>query len=54
VSYVLPATYAIRTLDDVMLRGLLRTPFDLGILGAFSVFFFAAAVVLFKREFRAR
>jgi ABC-2 type transport system permease protein len=54
VSYLLPATYAIRTLDDVMLRGTLRTPFDLGILATFAVFFFAASMLLFRREFRAR
>jgi ABC-2 type transport system permease protein len=54
VSYLLPATYAIRTLDDVMLRGILHTPFDLGILAAFAVFFFGASVLLFRREFKAR
>ncbi|HVA24887.1 MAG TPA: ABC transporter permease [Chloroflexota bacterium] len=54
VSYLLPATYAIRTLDDVMLRGILRTPFDLGILAAFAVVFFTASVLLFRREFKAR
>jgi len=54
VSYLLPATYAIRTLDDVMLRGILHTPFDLGILAAFGAFFFGASVLLFRREFKAR
>ena len=54
VSYLLPATYAIRMLDDVMLRGILRTPVDLGVLAAFGLFFFAASLLLFKREFRAR
>jgi len=54
VSYLLPATYAIRTLDDVMLRGILHTPVDLGILAAFGAVFFVASMLLFKREFRPR
>jgi ABC-2 type transport system permease protein len=54
VSYLLPATYAIRTLDDVMLRGILHTPMDLWILAAFSVFFFTASMLLFRREFKPR
>ena len=54
VSYALPATYAIRTLDDVMLRGILHTPWDLAALAGFAVVFFAASVALFHREFRAR
>jgi ABC-2 type transport system permease protein len=54
VSYLLPATYAIRTLDDVMLRGILHSPLDLGVLAAFSAFFFGASVLLFRREFKPR
>lgn len=54
VSYLLPATYAIRTLDDVMLRGILLRPSDIGILAAFAAFFFVTAMVLFRRELRAR
>ena len=54
VSYALPATYAIRTLQDVMLRGVLRTPGDVAVLGAFSLLFFLATLLLFRREFRAR
>lgn len=54
VSYALPATYAIRTLQDVMLRGILRTPGDVAVLGAFSLLFFIVTLQLFKREFRAR
>ena len=54
VSYALPATYAIRTLDDVMLRGILHAPWDLAALAGFAVVFFAASVALFHREFRAR
>jgi ABC-2 type transport system permease protein len=64
VSFLFPATYAIRTLQDVMLRGFLRTRIDvvdLGpvapymdyvILGAAAVLFFALTVALFRREFR--
>lgn len=54
VSYLLPATYAIRTLQDVMLRGVLRTPGDFGVLGAFGVIFFVLTLLLFRREFRPR
>jgi ABC-2 type transport system permease protein len=54
VSYLLPATYAIRTLDDVMLRGILHTPQDLEALASFAVVFFALSVLLFRREFRPR
>jgi ABC-2 type transport system permease protein len=54
VSYALPATYAIRTLQDVMLRGVLRTPGDIAVLGAFSLLFFIVTLLLFRREFRAR
>lgn len=53
VSYVLPSTYAIRTLQDVMLRGVLREPRDLAVLAGTSLFFFALTIVMFKREFRA-
>ena len=64
VSFLLPATYAIRTLQDVMLRGFLRTRIDivdLGpvapymdyvFLGAGAVLFFMLTVSLFRREFR--
>jgi ABC-2 type transport system permease protein len=54
VSYALPATYAIRTLQDVMLRGVLRTPNDIIVLGALSILFFIITLLLFRREFRAR
>lgn len=52
LSYLLPATYAIRSLQDVMLRGLLRSPADLAVLGAAAVAFFVVTVQLFRREFR--
>jgi len=54
VSYGLPATYAIRTLQDVMLRGLLREPLDLVVLGVVSVIGFFITLQLFRREYRAR
>ena len=54
VSYLLPATYAIQTLDDVMLRGVFHNGFDVGMLSAFAAFFFLASVWLFRREFRPR
>lgn len=52
VSYALPSTYAIRTLQDVMLRGTLRKPEDLYVLAGTAVFFFVVTIILFKREFR--
>lgn len=54
ISYLLPTTYAIRTLQDVMLRGILRTPGDLGVLAGASVVFFFLTVQLFRREYRPR
>ncbi len=54
VSYLLPATYAIRTLQDVMLRGVLRTPDDLTILGVASAVLFVVTVLLLRRELRPR
>lgn len=54
VSYLLPTTYAIRTLQDVMLRGALRTPEDLTILFVASAVLFGLAVYLFRREFKPR
>ncbi len=52
ISYLLPSTYAIRSLQDVMLRGVLRAPTDLVVLLAAGVLLFAATVYLFRREFR--
>jgi ABC-2 type transport system permease protein len=54
LAYVLPATYAIRTLQDVMLRGVLRTPADIGILAIAGVALFVATIHLFRREYRPR
>ncbi|MGE0540632.1 MAG: ABC transporter permease [Dehalococcoidia bacterium] len=64
VAYLFPATYAIRTLQDVMLRGVLRpridlpdlatvTPYlDFVILAIAALVLFLLTVHLFRREFR--
>lgn len=54
ISYIIPATYAIRTLQDVMLRRVLRSPSDLWVLSGVSVAFFFITVALFRREYRPR
>ena len=54
ISYALPATYAIRTLQDVMLRGVLRTPGDIVTVAGIGVVLFIITVLLLRREFRAR
>jgi ABC-type polysaccharide/polyol phosphate export permease len=54
VSYLLPATYAIRTLRDVMLRGALLEPSDLVVLLAAGVGLFIVTILLFRREFRPK
>jgi len=52
LSYALPSTYAMRSLQDVMLRGVLRQPGDFAILAGAGVVFFVATLGLFRREFR--
>jgi ABC-2 type transport system permease protein len=54
VSYLLPATYAIGALRDIMLRGLLLSPVDLYVLLGAAIAFFAITLLLFRREFRPR
>ncbi|MCC7364689.1 MAG: ABC transporter permease [Dehalococcoidia bacterium] len=54
LSYALPSTYAIRTLQDVMLRGVLRHPEDLAILAGWAIVLFVVTLALFRREFRPR
>jgi ABC-2 type transport system permease protein len=54
LSYLLPATYAIRLLQDVMLRGVLRSQIDMGVLGAAGLMLFAVTVQLMRREYRPR
>lgn len=53
VSYLLPSTYAIQSFQDVMLRGLVRSPLDLVILGVAAVVFYILTVLLLKRRFRS-
>jgi ABC-2 type transport system permease protein len=52
VSYALPATYAIETFQDVMLRGVFREARNLYVLGAAAAGLFLVTVGLMKREFR--
>lgn len=52
ISYALPSTYAIRTMQDVMLRGVLRHPEDLVVLAATAIALFLLTLHLFRREFR--
>lgn len=54
LSYLFPSTYGIRTLQDLMLRGLLREPLDLVILGVAAVALLIATVWLMRRELRPR
>jgi ABC-2 type transport system permease protein len=54
LAYLLPATYAIRSLQDVMLRGVLRSQVDVGVLAAAGAALFALTVVLMRREYRPR
>ena len=54
LAFLLPATYAIRTLQDTMLRGAVLHPLDLAVLGAAAAVFFLLTVALFRREYRAR
>jgi len=54
LTYTFPGTYALRSLQDEMLRGLLRSPEDLVFLGVGSVALFALAVWLMRRELRPR
>lgn len=54
VSYAIPSTYAIRTVQDVMLRGVLRHPEDLVILAAGAVCAYFVAFILLRRELQPR
>jgi ABC-2 type transport system permease protein len=53
LSYLLPATYAIRTLQDVMLRGFDGRLADYLLLGGFALALLAVNVYLLRREMRA-
>ncbi len=52
ISYLLPATYAIRALQDLMLRGNMPSVTDLTVLSAASVALFFFTVALLRREWR--
>jgi ABC-2 type transport system permease protein len=52
ISFALPSTYAIRTTQDVMLRGVLRHPEDLLILGGAAVALYVLTWFLLRRELR--
>jgi ABC-type multidrug transport system permease subunit len=52
ISLVLPATYGIASVQQLMLRGETVGTIDLIALGSMALVFFAAAIVLLKREWR--
>jgi ABC-2 type transport system permease protein len=52
LSHALPATYAIRSLQDVMLRGSDPAPLDIGVLAALGFGLLAVNVTLFARSMR--
>ncbi|MFN8557103.1 MAG: ABC transporter permease [Dehalococcoidia bacterium] len=54
LSYLLPSTYAIRGLQDVMLRGAMRHPADLVVLAMAALAACALTLVLVRREYRPR
>lgn len=54
IAFALPSTYATRDLHDVMLRGDLRHPEDLAILGVFVIALYAMTVLLLRRQLRPR
>jgi ABC-2 type transport system permease protein len=54
IEFVLPSTYATRSLHDVMLRGVVRHPIDLVVLGALAVGFYVVAVITLRFQMRPR
>ncbi len=54
LSYLFPASYALRLLQDEMLRGLMRSPEDLAFLGAGALVLFVIAAWLMRRELSPR
>lgn len=50
ISWMLPATYGILLLQDIMLRGVLQNPFLLGALAAIGVGFMLLALLLLRRQ----
>ncbi len=53
-AFALPSTYATRSLHDVMLRGAVRHPADLVVLGVLAFGFYLAAVVTLRLQMRPR
>jgi ABC-2 type transport system permease protein len=52
LSYLLPVTYGISVLQDVMLRGITPTPSDLAGLGALVLVYGSLAIYLLRRRLR--
>jgi ABC-2 type transport system permease protein len=52
ISYALPSTWALRSLHDIMLRGLLRNPIDLIVLCVAAVAVYLFTWMLLRRELR--
>jgi ABC-2 type transport system permease protein len=52
VSLALPSTYAIRTAQDVMLRGVLRHPEDLLVLAAAAFVLYLLTIIALRRQLR--
>jgi ABC-2 type transport system permease protein len=52
ISWLLPVTYGIRALQDVMLRGVDPSVFDIGGLAALSVGYGIIAIAALRRELR--
>jgi ABC-2 type transport system permease protein len=50
LSFALPSTYATRSAQDVMLRGVLRHPEDLAVMAAAAIVLYAATVFLLRRQ----
>lgn len=53
LSFMLPSTYAIRALQDTMLRGIVQHDSDILVLAGAACALFIVAVLLFRREFRS-
>ncbi len=53
ISYILPATYGIHSLQDVMLRGFDPAPLDIGVLASSGVFLLLLNTILLRRSMRA-
>jgi ABC-2 type transport system permease protein len=52
ISYLLPATYAIRTLQDVMLRGIEARPTDILVLAGAALVLLAVNILVLRRSMR--